>query len=96
MPPIEIGPTGPVGRVDPGSLNARTVRIAGGADGKSTPAKTEAAYVRSGTLDAGEVPVDFERIGLIRKAIEDGRYPILPTKIADGIIAAGILLRTSK
>lgn len=97
MPPIEIGPTGPVGRVEPGSLNPRTVRIASGVPARQASAdKAEAMHVRSETLDPGEAPVDAERIALIRKAIEQGRYPIVPTKVADGIIAAGILLRTAQ
>lgn len=42
-------------------------------------------------LSAGEqAPVDADRVSQIRKAIEDGTYPILPVEIADGIIAAGL------
>jgi negative regulator of flagellin synthesis FlgM len=41
-----------------------------------------------------EIPVDHERVAEIRKAIEQGRYPITPVKIADAMIAAGYLLRT--
>jgi negative regulator of flagellin synthesis FlgM len=33
---------------------------------------------------------------VIRKAIEQGTYPVLPAKIADAVIAAGILLRSAK
>lgn len=42
----------------------------------------------------GAVPVDAERVATIRKAIEEGRYPIIPMKVADAMIAAGLLLRT--
>jgi negative regulator of flagellin synthesis FlgM len=38
-------------------------------------------------------PVDAERVAEIRKAIEDDRYPVIPTRIADAMIAAGLLLR---
>jgi len=41
-------------------------------------------------------PVDQDRIALIRKAIADGSYPVVPAKIADAIIAAGMLLRSPK
>jgi negative regulator of flagellin synthesis FlgM len=41
-----------------------------------------------------EFPIDHERVAEIRKAIEQGRYPVTPTKIADAMIAAGYLLRT--
>lgn len=97
MPPIELGPTGPVGRVEPGSLNPRAVRIASGASERQVSAdKAEATYVKSDALDAGQAPVDTDRVTQIRKAIEQGSYPILPTTVADAIIAAGILLRNGK
>lgn len=97
MPPIELGPTGPVGRVEPGSLNPRAVRIASGASERQVSAdKAEATYVKSDALDAGQAPVDTDRVTEIRKAIEQGNYPILPTTVADAIIAAGILLRNGQ
>jgi negative regulator of flagellin synthesis FlgM len=40
-----------------------------------------------------EAPVDTDRVAQIRDAIEQGRYPILPAKIADAMIAARFLLR---
>ena len=43
---------------------------------------------------SGAAPVDAERVATIRKAIEQGRYPIIPMKVADAMIAAGLLLRT--
>ncbi|MBT2133214.1 flagellar biosynthesis anti-sigma factor FlgM [Croceibacterium sp. LX-88] len=44
---------------------------------------------------AGEsAPVDIDRVEQIRQAIEEGHYPIVPMKVADAMIAAGILLRT--
>ena len=45
---------------------------------------------------AQSAPVDTDRVALIRKAIAEGSYPIVPAKIADAIIAAGLLLRTPK
>lgn len=41
-------------------------------------------------------PVEAERIAEIRKAIDRGTYPIVPTRIADAMIAAGYLLRKGK
>ncbi|MEC8772914.1 MAG: flagellar biosynthesis anti-sigma factor FlgM [Pseudomonadota bacterium] len=35
-----------------------------------------------------EVPVDHERVAEIHKALEDGTYPLIPTEIADAIIAS--------
>lgn len=49
----------------------------------------------TGVASAGaEAPVDHDRVAQIRKAIEEGRYPVVPAKIADAMIAAGYLLRT--
>jgi negative regulator of flagellin synthesis FlgM len=51
----------------------------------------------AGTLvasSAGESsPVDAGRVAEIRRAVENGSYPLTPTRIADAIIAAGFLLR---
>lgn len=33
-------------------------------------------------------PVDADRVAQIREALRDGSYPLVPTKIADAIIAA--------
>lgn len=41
-----------------------------------------AAPVQSGP------PVDTDRVAEIRSALRDGTYPLVPTKIADAIIAA--------
>jgi negative regulator of flagellin synthesis FlgM len=41
-----------------------------------------------------EPPMDQDRVAQIRKAIERGRYPVVPARIADAMIAAGYLLRT--
>ncbi|MDV3458493.1 flagellar biosynthesis anti-sigma factor FlgM [Sphingomonas sp. HF-S4] len=36
---------------------------------------------------AAKPPVDAERVAKIRKAIEDGRFPIYPSTIADRLLA---------
>ena len=36
---------------------------------------------------ASSPPVDSDRVGMIRKAIENGSFPILPTTIADRLLA---------
>jgi hypothetical protein len=38
-------------------------------------------------LDGGQPPVDTERVARIRKAIQDGRFPIYPSTIADRLLA---------
>ena len=37
---------------------------------------------------AAKPPVDVERVQQIKKALQEGRYPIVPAKIADNLIAA--------
>jgi len=57
--------------------------------------RTEAEAPGLSLATAGTAaPVDADRVAEIRKAIEDGRYPVVPTRIADAMIAAGLLLRT--
>lgn len=82
-----------------GAVDARIVRTAAGvkdqqAGGASAAAvSTSATYQPSAALDPGQAPVDVERVKVIRHAIETGSYPVIPTKIADAMIAAGMLLR---
>jgi negative regulator of flagellin synthesis FlgM len=95
MPPIDTRLTSPVARVEAASLNVRATRANGGPG--DTPAKAETAeatVVLGDTLAAGDVPVNADRVTQIRKALEQGTYPILPTSVADAIIAAGLILRT--
>ncbi|PLK27656.1 flagellar biosynthesis anti-sigma factor FlgM [Novosphingobium sp. TH158] len=79
------------------ALDARTVRTGAGerpADtGRAAP---QTMVATSEALDPGPVPVDTERVSQVRKAIESGSYPLVPAKIADAIIAAGLLLRSPK
>ena len=82
-----------------GLIDARTLRTAAGAKESATPASTTptpaATFQPTEALDPGQAPVDVERVAVIRKAIESGAYPVIPTKIADAMIAAGLLLRAS-
>jgi negative regulator of flagellin synthesis FlgM len=101
MPPIETRLTSPIGRVEVVSLNLRAPRLASGSSDKPAEADTADASQAMGvvlgdTLDPGEVPIDGDRVTQIRKAIENGTYPILPTTVADAIIAAGLILRSAK
>ena len=40
------------------------------------------------SVDAGQPPVDGDRVVEIRKALQNGSYPLIPTEIADAMIAA--------
>lgn len=94
MPPIEIGPTRPVGAVQvktiPAENPAKVETVAAPAKANSTT-----AVETSDAVKAGPAPVDAERVAQIRHAIQTGTYPVLPTKIADAMIAAGMLLRSA-
>ena len=57
---------------------------------QTNPVQTSAA------LHAGAAPVDTDRVAVIRKAVESGTYPIIPTRIADAMIAAGVMLQSGK
>ncbi len=99
MPPIEVGPAR-----GPGAIDARLARQAGVTSepaakqlrAQAKPEVPAAAVAMSDALSPGEAPVDVERVDLIRKAVESGTYPIVPTRIADAMIAAGYLLRSGK
>jgi negative regulator of flagellin synthesis FlgM len=89
MPPIEVGQTRPIGAVD-----VRIARQAGGFSDQAARAdEPTSAVALSDVLNPGEAPVDSDRVELVRKAVESGNYPLVPAKIADAIIAAGLLLR---
>jgi negative regulator of flagellin synthesis FlgM len=42
--------------------------------------------------DPASPPVDAERVKQIKAALKDGSYPLVPTKIADAMIAAQVSL----
>jgi negative regulator of flagellin synthesis FlgM len=71
-------------------VRAEAVGEPGGGGAGKADGIALASVVTVGT----EVPVEHERVAEIRKAIEQGHYPITPVKIADAMIAAGYLLRT--
>lgn len=96
MPPIEIGPHGPQAPRAVRAVDTHTARAPRASD--NAPAQAEAApsVVRSAALDPGQPPLDAERVAVIRKAIEQGNYPVIPMRVADAMIAAGLLLRSGK
>lgn len=92
MPPIEMGPLRPIG-----ALDNCLVRQAGTPQGgQARTVQAPPSPAASDALDPGPAPVDAERVAEIRRAIETGRYPVIPVQVADAMIAAGYLLRTAK
>lgn len=102
MPPIEVGTTRAIGAVAAEiARKANEARTSTPANAASSTAAvptsgTRPAVETSGALMAGQEPVDTDRVSQIRKAVETGTYPLVPARIADALIAAGILLRTEK
>ncbi|MCX7863953.1 MAG: flagellar biosynthesis anti-sigma factor FlgM [Novosphingobium sp.] len=94
MPPIEVGPLRAIGPIE-GRLARKSASQAEHATGAKRASSAQSAIIRRDTLEAGPPPVDAERVEMIRKAIEKGTYPLVPTKIADAMIAAGLLLRSA-
>jgi negative regulator of flagellin synthesis FlgM len=45
-----------------------------------------------GGVEPATPPLDSERVQQIRAALRDGSYPLVPTKIADAMIAAQVSL----
>jgi negative regulator of flagellin synthesis FlgM len=69
---------------------------AAGYQSASKAPAAQSAVFSSSALDPGSAPVDVERISLIRQAVEKGDYPLIPARVADAMIAAGMLLRSAK
>ncbi len=56
------------------------------------PATAAVRVETSTSFDALQPPVDQARVTEIRNALKQGNYPLYPTKIADAMIAAPLLL----
>ncbi len=94
MPSIELsklqGVSAPraLSESDRAALDARAQTRANPAD---TSAEKPGVSIEVGApVSAGEPPVDNDRVAEIRKALQDGSYPLVPTKIADAMIAARV------
>ena len=94
MSSFEIGASRPVGAasINP-VLPATTVPAAADSSQTPVPAGGTTEVQTSLPTGAGPVPVDQDRIAQIRKAVENGTYPVIPTRISDAMIAAGMMLR---
>ena len=75
VPSVRVESDSKVVRLDP----ARPVESVAVAE--TSARETAKAY-------AAKPPVDAERVQQIKRALQEGRYPIVPAKIADRLIAA--------
>jgi negative regulator of flagellin synthesis FlgM len=100
MSSFEIGASRPVGAVQLKTVQPASQASATTATQSATAAATEAAasteQVQTTVDTSSELPVDAVRVAGIRKAINEGTYPLIPTKIGDAMIAAGMLLQKGR
>ena len=100
MPPFEVGLPRAIGAVT--ADIARKANTTANANAASAPpaapanaAANKPSVATSVATDPGQAPVDTDRVAQIRKAVETGNYPLVPARIADAMIAAGMFLRSS-
>ena len=92
MKSVDIsGPNGVTSR--PGAAAATPVRGAEPVRRVRADTTETDAPALSLTTAGASAPIDADRVAEIRKAIEEDRYPVVPARIADAMIAAGLLLR---
>jgi negative regulator of flagellin synthesis FlgM len=87
--PIALTGTTPQRQVAPVAATPVTVKVAPVAP-ETQPQQQAAQTTAAGQLAAdlsAKPPVDTDRIAQIKKAIQDGTFPILPATIADRMLA---------
>jgi len=100
MPPFEVGLPRAIGAVT-ADIARKASTTTNAAPASTTPSASAAAAASRSTvattdaLEPGQPPVDADRVAQIRKAVETGSYPLVPARIADAMIAAGMFLRSS-
>lgn len=57
----------------------------------SASAAAEPAIAAVARDMAAAPPVDLERVAQIKRALQEGRFPIVPAEIADRLIAASMI-----
>ncbi|WP_294080033.1 flagellar biosynthesis anti-sigma factor FlgM [Sphingomonas sp.] len=55
-------------------------------DGATQAAQTSAASALTQSA-AASAPVDVERVARIKKAVQEGRFPLVPSTVADRLLA---------
>jgi negative regulator of flagellin synthesis FlgM len=90
--PFDINPVHRTGAIRPqaGHADAASQRPM-----QAAPVEDGVAVETSADLLGATPPIDRARVDEIRQALEDGTYPVVPTKIADAMIAARLMLSTT-
>lgn len=98
MPSVELSKLSAIGAVRPLTESDRSQAAARAAGTAAQPAgggqsARPGIAVEVGAAAASDLaspPVDAARVAEIRNALRDGTYPLVPTKIADAMIAAQV------
>lgn len=91
MPSIELSKLQGIAAPRAAALAGDRAQIETRTGAASRPAAAGGVRVEiGGAVDAASPPVDAERVAEIRAALQDGSYPLVPTKIADAMIAAQV------
>lgn len=91
MPSIELSKLQGIAAPRAAALASDRAQIETRTGAASRPAAAGGVRVEiGGAVDAASPPVDAERVAEIRAALQDGSYPLVPTKIADAMIAAQV------
>ena len=93
MPSVEISKLqgiGPVRALSDSERAQSGQRPAAAAKAEARPGVTVEIGAGVVAETGGTPPVDPERVEKIRSALRDGTYPLVPTKIADAMIAAQV------
>ncbi|MFN3991065.1 MAG: flagellar biosynthesis anti-sigma factor FlgM [Erythrobacter sp.] len=93
MPSVELSKLQGIGPVRALSDSDRTQAAARAAPLPAAVSAKPGVAVEIGAaseVDLASPPVDPERVAKIRNALRDGTYPLVPTKIADAMIAAQV------
>jgi negative regulator of flagellin synthesis FlgM len=86
--PTDVGPVQPPAR----SASTRAP-VAKDSGARRAPGAAPAPTVKSDALRlAVAPPIDADRVAMIRRAIANDTYPILPMQVADAIIGASVML----
>ena len=98
MKPIEVAKLNAAHRLSAGAAayTAPARQSAAQSNGASESAGAQGIAVTRSATAGDTAPIDGERVELIRRAVEKGQYPIVPSEIADAMIAAKYLLRTKQ
>lgn len=96
MPSVELSKLSGLGAPravtagDRAQIEARGAAFAPASPAAAAPSSSGISLEVTATSAAATPPVDAERVAQIRKALSDGSYPLVPTKIVDAMIAAQV------